>query len=82
VIASAAIGTPVAKGALPRKIQELAQSYRASIVLIEDKASGTALIQELRAASVTNVQAAPALAGDKVVRLRVGLLGQKASGVD
>ena len=55
--------------ALRRKILELTQLYRATVVLIEDKASGTALIQELRAATFTNVQAAPALYGDKVMRL-------------
>ena len=56
---------------LKRKILELARLYRATVVLIEDKASGTALIQELRAtSSLHQVQAAPTLDGDKVMRLR------------
>jgi predicted phage terminase large subunit-like protein len=38
--------------------------------LIEDKASGSSLIQELRAEHFSLVQAAPALDGDKVMRLR------------
>ena len=39
-------------------------------VLIEDNASGTSLIQELRADGHSVVQAAPALDGDKTMRLR------------
>jgi len=38
--------------------------------LIEDKASGSSLIQELRAEHFSLVQAAPAMDGDKVMRLR------------
>jgi predicted phage terminase large subunit-like protein len=57
--------------ALKRKVQELAKLHGASIVLIEDKASGTSLIQELRAAGLSQVQAAPSLDGDKIMRLRV-----------
>jgi predicted phage terminase large subunit-like protein len=55
---------------LKRAVQELAALYRAQIVLIEDKASGASLIQELRAEQFSLVQAAPALDGDKVMRLR------------
>ena len=57
--------------ALQRKIEELAELHHASIVLIEDKASGTSLIQELRGAGLSQVQAAPSLDGDKIMRLRV-----------
>jgi predicted phage terminase large subunit-like protein len=38
--------------------------------LIEDKASGSSLIQELRAEHFSLVQAAPVMDGDKVMRLR------------
>ena len=55
---------------LKRAVQELAAFHRAKIVLIEDKASGSSLIQELRAEQFSLVQAAPALHGDKVMRLR------------
>jgi predicted phage terminase large subunit-like protein len=57
--------------ALKRKIEALAKLHGASIVLIEDKASGTSLIQELRATGLSQVQAAPSLDGDKIMRLRV-----------
>jgi predicted phage terminase large subunit-like protein len=57
--------------ALRRMILELAELHHAHIVLIEDKASGTSLIQDLRAASFSKVQAAPALDGNKVMRLRL-----------
>ena len=57
--------------ALKRKIEALAKLHGASIVLIEDKASGTSLIQEIRAAALSQVQAAPSLDGDKIMRLRV-----------
>ncbi len=50
-------------------IRALAERDKATVVLIEDKGSGTSLIQELRAESFTIVQAAPALDGDKVMRL-------------
>jgi phage terminase large subunit-like protein len=39
-------------------------------VLIEDKASGTSLIQELRAGHFSRVKEAPVMDGDKVMRLR------------
>jgi predicted phage terminase large subunit-like protein len=55
---------------LKRAVRELAALYRAQIVLIEDKASGSSLIQELRAEQFSLVQAAPALDGDKIMRLR------------
>ena len=38
-------------------------------MLVEDKASGSSLIQELRAEGFSIVQAAPALEGDKITRL-------------
>jgi predicted phage terminase large subunit-like protein len=56
--------------ALKRAVRELATMHRANIVLIEDKASGISLIQELRADNFSIVQAAPNLDGDKVMRLR------------
>ena len=56
--------------ALKRKIEALAKLHGAGIVLIEDKASGTSLIQDLRAAGLSQVQAAPSLDGDKIMRLR------------
>ena len=55
---------------LKRMVRELAGLWRASIVLIEDKSSGTQLIQELRADGFARVQAAPANNDDKVMRLR------------
>jgi predicted phage terminase large subunit-like protein len=55
---------------LKRFVRELASLYRADVVLIEDKASGTSLIQELRADFFSKAQAAPALDGDKIMRLR------------
>ena len=55
---------------LKRAVRELAALHRANIVLVEDKASGTSLIQELRAEHFSLVQAAPAIDGDKVMRLR------------
>jgi predicted phage terminase large subunit-like protein len=55
---------------LKRRVRELADLWRASIVLIEDKSSGTQLIQELRADGFAAAQAAPADNDDKVMRLR------------
>ncbi len=55
---------------LKRAVRELAALHRADIVLVEDKASGSSLIQELRAEHFSLVQAAPAIDGDKVMRLR------------
>ena len=55
---------------LKRTVRELAYLWKATLVLIEDKASGTQLIQELRADNFSLAQAAPAGDGDKVIRLR------------
>jgi len=55
---------------LKRAVGELAQLHAANIVLVEDKASGTSLIQELRVEHFSLVQEAPAIDGDKVMRLR------------
>jgi predicted phage terminase large subunit-like protein len=54
---------------LKRAVRELAALHRANIVLVEDKASGSSLIQELRFEHFSLVQAAPAIDGDKVMRL-------------
>jgi predicted phage terminase large subunit-like protein len=54
---------------LKRSVRELADLHHAKVVLVEDKASGTSLIQELRADNFSRVQAAPTLEGDKVMRL-------------
>ena len=51
-------------------MRDLARLRKATVVLIEDKASGTQLIQELRADNFSLAQAAPAGDGDKVMRLR------------
>ena len=55
--------------ALKRAVRELAKLHQPTVVLVEDKASGTSLIQELRAERFFSVQEAPAIDGDKVVRL-------------
>jgi predicted phage terminase large subunit-like protein len=54
---------------LKRSVRQQADLYRADVVLIEDKASGTSLIQELRGDGFWRVRAAPALEGDKIMRL-------------
>jgi predicted phage terminase large subunit-like protein len=54
---------------LKRSIVDLAKRYQATIVLIEDMASGTSLIQELRADNFSIAQPAPKLEGNKVMRL-------------
>jgi predicted phage terminase large subunit-like protein len=54
---------------LKRSVRELADLYRADVVLVEDKASGTSLIQELRADGFSKVEAAPSPEGDKIMRL-------------
>ena len=54
---------------LKRAVRELANLHNAGVVLIEDKASGTSLIQELRAERFLLVQEAPKIDGDKVMRL-------------
>jgi hypothetical protein len=56
---------------LKRSVTELAAIHRADIVLVEDKASGTSLIAELRSQNFSAVQEAPSIDGDKVMRLRV-----------
>jgi predicted phage terminase large subunit-like protein len=53
---------------LKRKAKELAKLYRTDVVLIEDKASGTQLIHELRHEGVA-VRAAPAQDAGKLTRL-------------
>jgi predicted phage terminase large subunit-like protein len=55
---------------LKRAIGELAKLHRADVVLIEDQASGTSLIQELRADNFSIAQPSPKAEGDKVMRLR------------
>jgi predicted phage terminase large subunit-like protein len=54
---------------LKRTVREWAAQWEASIVLIEDKASGTQLIQDLRVEGLSTVQGAPPLDGDKEMRL-------------
>jgi predicted phage terminase large subunit-like protein len=54
---------------LKRSVLELADLHRVDVVLVEDKASGTSLIQELRAEGFSKVEAAPSLDGDKIMRL-------------
>jgi predicted phage terminase large subunit-like protein len=55
---------------LKRAIRDLAMCHQAKIVLIEDKASGTSLLQELRADNFSIAQPAPDIDGNKVMRLR------------
>ena len=55
---------------LKRMVKELAALWKATNVLIEDKSSGTQLIQQLRADGFSKVEAAPADKDDKVMRLR------------
>jgi predicted phage terminase large subunit-like protein len=55
---------------LKRMVRELATLWRADVVLVEDKSSGTQLIQELRADGFSKAQAAPPSDSDKVMRLR------------
>ncbi len=54
---------------LKRAVRELAKLHQPNVVLVEDKASGTSLIQELRAEHFSLVQGAPVIDGDKVMRL-------------
>jgi predicted phage terminase large subunit-like protein len=54
---------------LKRAVREQASRHGADVVLIEDKASGTSLIQELKADGFWKVQATPKLDGDKIMRL-------------
>lgn len=55
---------------LRRMVLELATRWQAQVVLVEDKSSGTQLIQDLRRSGFSRVEASPALDGDKVMRLR------------
>jgi predicted phage terminase large subunit-like protein len=55
---------------LKRKVKELAKQYDARVVLIEDKASGTQLIQDLKADYVHGITAyVPPSGTDKTMRL-------------
>ena len=54
---------------LKRSVRSLADQHSADVVLIEDKASGTSLIQELQADGFWKVRAAPSLDGNKIMRL-------------
>lgn len=54
---------------LKKFVQSLAKLHDATVVLIEDKSSGSSLIQQLRAEGFSKVRAAPALDGDKRMRL-------------
>jgi predicted phage terminase large subunit-like protein len=57
---------------LKRAVLELAQRFKACAVVIEDKASGTAVIQDLREAGLTSVKAyEPPSGTDKVMRLHL-----------
>lgn len=55
---------------LKQTVEEHARLHKAQIVLIEDKASGTQLIQQLRSEGRHTIAEAPKLDGDKVMRLR------------
>ena len=55
---------------LKRAVRKLAALYHFDVVLVEDKASGTSLIQKLRAEGFSPVQEAPAIDDDKIMRLR------------
>jgi predicted phage terminase large subunit-like protein len=59
---------------LKKAVRRLAEAHKAAVVLVEDKSSGSSLIQELRADGFSLVQAAPSLEGDRIMRL----LGQTA----
>ena len=55
--------------AIKRSVRELAALHEANVVLVEDKASGTSLIQEMQAEHFSLIQAAPVVDGDKIMRL-------------
>ncbi len=55
---------------LKRKVRELANLHRAETVLVEDNASGTQLIQQLRAENFSIVQPVSTSGDDKIMRLR------------
>jgi predicted phage terminase large subunit-like protein len=54
---------------LKKSVQNLAERHNATVVLIEDKSSGSSLIQQLRAEGLSKVQATPSLEGNKTMRL-------------
>jgi predicted phage terminase large subunit-like protein len=55
---------------LKRKVKELAERFDPTLILVEDKASGTQLIQELKRDAVFNVRPhSPRPGNDKVMRL-------------
>jgi len=54
---------------LKRAVLDLARLHKPRLVLVEDKASGTQLIQELRAGHFSIVKEAPAMDGNKIMRL-------------
>jgi predicted phage terminase large subunit-like protein len=54
---------------LKRFVQILAKQHDATVVLVEDKSSGSSLIQQLRSEGFSKVRAAPSLDGDKRARL-------------
>ena len=55
---------------LKRAVNDQVSLHSPTVVLVEDKASGTSLIHELRADGLSIVEAAPSIDGDKVMRLR------------
>jgi predicted phage terminase large subunit-like protein len=57
---------------LKRAVSDLAQRFRASSILIEDKASGTPLIQDLRSDGLIGIKPCEPPAGtDKIMRLHL-----------
>ena len=54
---------------LKRAVLDQARLHKPKLVLVEDKASGTQLIQELRTGDFSMVKEAPAMDGDKIMRL-------------
>jgi predicted phage terminase large subunit-like protein len=57
---------------LKQAVRDLAQRYRPTSILIEDKASGTPLIQDLKSDGILNVKPyEPPAATDKVMRLHL-----------
>jgi predicted phage terminase large subunit-like protein len=56
---------------LKRVVRNVAILWKADLVLVEDKASGIQLIQELRGEGFNKVQEAPKQDGDKTMRLTV-----------
>jgi predicted phage terminase large subunit-like protein len=55
---------------LKRKVKDLAKRFEPNVILVEDKASGTQLIQELKHDGMFNIKPATPLPGaDKIMRL-------------